>query len=96
MTRTVLHNEFRKDRSNENSNTYEKQQKFCVKLLKTTKKNFQNNLDVKEISGHKLFLKTVKPNFPDKTLKDEIITLVKVGKIILEKSGLVKHFYNYF
>lgn len=73
-----------------------KQQKLCVKFLKAAKENFWNNLDVKEITDHKFFWKTVKPNFSGKTLKDEIITLVKVGKTILEESELAKCFYNYF
>ena len=46
MMRTFL-NRFRKDKPNKNRSAYKKQQIVSVKLLKTAKKNFYNNLDVK-------------------------------------------------
>ena len=54
---------------------------FCVKLLRKTKKGFYNNLNVKYINKNKLFWKTVKPSFTNKTLKDERITLVENMKV---------------
>ena len=46
MMRTFL-NRFRKDKPNKNRSAYKKQQIVSVKLLKTAKKNFYINLDVK-------------------------------------------------
>ena len=40
-----------------------KQGRLCVKLLKKTKKNFHNNLDVKKIVDNKFFLKRYNPIF---------------------------------
>ena len=67
-----------------------------MKLLRKTKKEFYNNLNVKYITENKLFWKTVKPLFTDKTLKDERITLVENNKVISDESKLVDIFGKYF
>ena len=59
-----------------------------MKLLRKVKKEFYNNLNVKYISEKKLFWKTVKPYFTDKTLKDERITLVKDNKVVSDEIEL--------
>ena len=43
----------------------------------------------------KLFWKTGKPNFTDKTFKDDTIILIEDGKIISEESEIAKLFNNY-
>ena len=67
-----------------------------MKLLRKTKKEFYNNLNVKYITENKLFWKTIKPSFTDKTLKDEIITLVGNNKVVSDESKLVEIFSKYF
>ena len=67
-----------------------------MKLLRKTKKEFYNNLNVKYITENKLFWKTVKPSFTDKTLKDERITLVENNKVVSDESKLVEIFSKYF
>ena len=67
-----------------------------MKLLRKTKKEFYNNLNVKYITENKLFWKTVKPSFTDKTLKDERITLVENNKVVSDESELVEIFSKYF
>ena len=67
-----------------------------MKLLRKTKKEFYNNPNVKYITENKLFWKTVKPSFTDKTLKDERITLVENNKVDLDESKLVDIFSKYF
>ena len=54
---------------------YKRQIHFCTKILRKTKKEFCNDLNVKYISKNKLFWKTVKPYFMDETSKVERITL---------------------
>ena len=71
MTRTRLLKKFRKDKSDINRAAYKKQRNYCVNLLKNTKKDFYNNLNVTKVTDNKQFWKTVKPTFTDKTLKDE-------------------------
>ena len=57
---------------------------------------FYNNLNIKYINENKLFWKTVKPSFTDKTLKDERITLVENNKVVSDESKLVEIFSKYF
>ena len=67
-----------------------------MKLLRKTKKEFYNNLNVKYITKKKLYWKTVKSSFTDKTLKDERITLVENNKFFSDKSKLVEIFNKHF
>ena len=71
MTRTNLLNKYRKDNSGQNLFTYKRLRNFCVKLLRKSKKDFYNNLNVKRITDNRKFWQTVKVNFTDKTLKNE-------------------------
>ena len=71
MTRTNLLNKYRKDNSGENLFTYKRLRNFCVKLLRKSKKDFYNNLNVKRTTDNRKFWQTVKVNFTDKTLKNE-------------------------
>ena len=68
MTRTRLLNEYRKNNSAGNLFTNKRQRNHCAKLLK---KVFCNNLNVKRITYNRKFWHTIKPDFTDKTLKDE-------------------------
>ena len=67
-----------------------------MKLLRKTKKEFYNNLNVEYITENKLFWKTVKPSFTEKTLKDERITLVDNSRVVSYESELVEVFINIF
>ena len=96
MNRSRLLNKYRKKKTEETKLAYKKQRNFCVKLLRKTKKEFYNNLNVKCITDNKLFWKTVKPSFTDKTLKDERITLVEKNEVISDDIKLVKIFSEYF
>ena len=51
---------------------------------------------MKYITKNKLFWKTVKPSFTDKTLNDEKITLVEKNKVVSNESELVQIFGKYF
>ena len=70
VVRIRLLNKFRKENPFLYELAYESQRNFCVKFIKETKMNFQNNLNVNWITD-KSFWKTVKPSFTEKTLKDE-------------------------
>ena len=71
ITRFRLLNKYRKDKSAGNLFAFKRQRKFCVKLLRKSKKDFYNNLNVKRITDNRKFWQTVKVNFTDKTLKNE-------------------------
>ena len=96
MTRTRLLNKYRKYNSAENLFAYKRQRNLCVKLLRKSKKDFYNNLNVKRITDNRKFWQTIKPNFTDKTLKDERITLVEGDKVITEEKHAVKKFKDHF
>ena len=67
-----------------------------MKLLRNTKNEFYNNLNVRYITENKLFWKTAKASFTDKTWKDERITLVENSKVVSDESELVEFFSKYF
>ena len=96
MNRSRLLNTYRKENTEANRSTYKTQRNFCVKLLRNTKKEFYNNLNVKYITKNKFFWKTVKPSFTDKTLKDEKVTLVENNKVVSDESELVEIFSKFF
>ena len=88
MTQARLLNKYRKDNSAEERN-------LCVKLLRKSNV-FYNNLNVKRITDNRKFWQTIKPNFIDKTLKDERITFVDEDKVIIEENDVAKNFKDHF
>ena len=96
INRFRLFNRYRKEKTEATRSGYKKQENVWVKLLRKTKKEFYNNLNVKHNTENKLFWKTVKPSFTDKTLKDERITLVENNKVVSDESKLVEIFSKYF
>ena len=51
---------------------------------------------MKKIIDDRTFWRNIKPNFTDKTLKDEIITFVDEDKLITEEKDVVENFKNHF
>ena len=72
-----------------------KDENFCVKLLRKSKKNFYN-LNVNRVTDNRKFWQTIKSNCTDKTLKDERITLVEGDKVLTEEKDEVKIFKDHF
>ena len=64
--------------------------------IKKAEEEFYNHLNAKYITENKLFWKTVKPSFADKTLKDERITIVENNLVVSDESELVESFSRYF
>ena len=96
MTKKLLLNKLRKFNCPENQLAYKRQSNYCVKLLKRSKKDFYNNLNVKIITDNKHFWKTIKSNFTDKILKDERIVLVEDDKVTTGEMDLAKIFKDHF
>ena len=96
MTRTRLFNKLRKFNCPENQLVYKRQRNYCVELLKKSKKDFYDNLNVKKVADNKDFWKTIKPNFTNKILKDEKIILVEDDKVITAGTDLTKIFKDHF
>ena len=95
-TQTRLLNKYRKYNSAGNLFTYKRQRNLCVKLLRKSKKVFYNNLNLKRITYNRKFWQTIKPNYTDKTFKDERITLVEGDKVMTEEKDVVKKFKDHF
>ena len=96
MTRTCLLSKPRKFNCQENQFAYKRQRNYCFKLLKISKKDFCNNLNVKKAPYSKYFWKTVQPNFTDKTLKNEKIILVEDDKVVTPETHLAKILKDHF
>ena len=92
MNRSRLLNRYRKEKTEATRSVYKRQRSFCVKLLRNTKKEFCNNFSVKYITANKLFWKTVKLSFTEKTLEDERITLVENNKVVSDEGKLAEIF----
>ena len=69
MTGFRLLNKYRKDKIAGNLFAFKRQRKICVKLLRKSKKDFHNNLNLKRITENRTFWQTITPNFTDKPLK---------------------------
>ena len=62
MLRTKLKNQFLKKMTLKARTKYNKQKNICVSLAKKAKRNYYENLDLKDINDNKKFWATVKPN----------------------------------
>ena len=63
MLRSQLKKKFNNDKSEENSKKYKQQRNYCVKLLRKTKMEYFQNMDVNKVNDNKMFWKTVKMIF---------------------------------
>ena len=75
---------------------YKRQRTYCVKLLKRSKKDFYNNLNVKNLTDNKHFWKIIKSNFTDKALNNEKIVLLEDHKVITAETDLANVFKHHF
>ena len=64
---------------------YNIQRNFCKKLLRTTKKEYFNNLDTKKVTDNKTFWRTVVPTFSSKNSKSDKIILNEEGKTVSDE-----------
>ena len=63
MHRSRLKNVFNKNRTTKTYDSNKKQHNFSVNLLRKTKKEYFENINVKDINDNKKFWKTIKPFF---------------------------------
>ena len=74
MLRTKLRNRFLMKKTLESSPKYNKQSNICVNLIKKAKRNYYENLDLKDINNNKKFWATVKLLFSIKVSQLKIST----------------------
>ena len=95
MLRTKLRNQFLKTRTSAKLK-YNKQRNLCVSLLRKTKRNYYENLNLNDISDNKKFWTTVKPLFCNKIKSVENITLDKNGKLVRNEQEVANIFNDFF
>ena len=66
MVRSRLRNKFLKEKTAFSREAYDKQRKYCVKLMRKSTIKYFGNLNVKTITENKKFWKTVGKNSPVK------------------------------
>ena len=91
MKRSRLQNKFIKERNSKNWSSYKQQRNYCSNLLKESKTRHFNNLNVKDVTEIKRFLKT-KPFFTDKTKNSNSIILTENYRTIREDEKICKIF----
>ena len=96
MLRSKLRNKFLKSRSNKDREAYKIQQNLCVILLRQNKKDYFETLDIKSVTGNKMFWKTVAPLFSNKSKASNKITLSKNEKLIINDQKCAEVYNNYF
>ena len=96
MLRTKLRNQFLKKRTLEARTKYNKQRNICVSLVKNARRNYHENLDLKDINDNKKFWATVKPLFSNKIKSAENIFLDESGEIIRNEVKVANVFNKYF
>ena len=96
MLRFQLKKKFNNKKSEENSKKYKQQRNYCVQLLRKTKMEHFQNMDVNKVSDNKMFWKTVKPRFSNKCKTANTIILTQGDMIIKNEKLIADTFNNYF
>ena len=96
MKRPRLRNKLLKNKNEINKNNYKVQRNYCKKLLKTTKKQYFNNLNTSKVTDNRTFWKAVVPLFTSKPFRGAKIILKEGNKNITNDSELCEVFNTYF
>ena len=96
MTRSRLRNKFLKPKSQECKQACNKQRNLSVTMVRKAKKNYFNNLNVRNITGNEQFWKTVKPFFYSNVGDNEKLTLIEGDKVVSEEREVAETFKSYF
>ena len=95
MLQSKLKNKFNKERNHINWCNYKRQRNHCLSILRKTKKEYFNSLNIKQVSDNKLFWKSVKPFFNDKGSNSSKIMLVEENNIIGDEEEIADMTNNY-
>ena len=96
MKRTRLKNKFIKYRCERNKRAYNAQRNLCVSLVRKAKKEYFDNLDLRNVTDNKKLWETVKPFFTDKGMNHDKIILVEDDEIISENEQISESLNNFF
>ena len=87
---------FWKKKTLESQVAYNKQRNYFTSLLRKEKRSYFENIDTSKISENKIFWKTMKPMFSNKSVNRERITLVKGHKVLSENLEVAEGFNAFF
>ena len=96
MERSKLRNRFNRNKNHENLCNFKFQRNYCVNLLRKTKKQYYESLNVKYIMDNQTFWKTVRPYFSDKGSSSRRMTLLENYLILTDDKGIAKTVNIYF
>ena len=82
ILRSQLKKKFNNNKCEKNSKKYKQQRNYCVKLLRKTKMEYFQNMNVNKVNDNKMFWKTVKRSFSNKCRTANTIILTDVDMII--------------
>ena len=88
MKRSRLRNKYLKSKSLTDRKNYN--------ILRTTKKEYFNNLDAKNVTDNKTLWRTAVPIFSNENSKSDKIILNEEGKTVSDKKELCRTFSTYF
>ena len=88
MHRSKLKNIYNKCRTEDNWANYKKQRNFSVNLLRKTKTEYFQKLNVKDLSDNRKFWKTIKPFFSNKGLNSNKLMLKENNRLITDEKEL--------
>ena len=96
MQRSHLKKLFLKSRNAETWNSYKKQRNFCTNLLRKTKKEYFNSLDVCQLNDNKKFWKNIRPFFSDKGLNSNKLMLIENEVLVNKEDELANIMNSYY
>ena len=85
MTRSKLKMRYNLDGTTINFEDYKKQRNICSNLLCNSKKQYFDNIDVKNVTENKKFWKSIEPTFSNKCKTGNTYILVGNEKILQTK-----------
>ena len=96
MHRSKLKNIYNKTQANEDWDNCKKERKFYVDLLRNTKKDYFQKLNIKDLTDNKKFWKIMKPFFSTKGLNSNKLILREKDVLITDEKALATLMNKYF
>ena len=96
MHRSKLKNIYNKYRTEDNWVNYKKQRNFWVYLLRKTKTEYFQKLNVKDLSDNRKIWKTITPSFSNKGLNSNKVMLEENNRLTTEEIELANVMNTFF
>ena len=96
MKRSKLRNKFNRNRNHEYWCNFKLQRNYCVNFLRKKKKQYYENLSVKNAMDSQIFWKSVKPYFNDKGSNSKQTTLLENDSILTYTRNTAKTMHSLF